>query len=74
MKMLRLLLIIVINITACKSQSVCPDIFQYVKDGGEVQGVITIEYPDPLAEIHLKIQLSIAVSLSSVSGITIRLC
>ena len=68
--MLRLLLIVVICVSACKSQSACSDIFQYVNEGGETQGLITFDNPDAIAEIHLKIQLSIAVPLTSVSGKT----
>lgn len=73
-KMLRLLLIIVISVSACESQSACSDIFQYVNEGGETQGLITFDNPDAIAEIHLKIQLSIAVPLTSVSGKTTWFC
>lgn len=69
-KMLRLLLIIVICVNVCESQSACSENFQYVNDGGETQGLITFENPEQIAEIHLKIQLSIAVPLNSVSGMT----
>lgn len=73
LKMFKLVLIVVIFVSSCKSQSACPENFQYVKDGVEVQGLITFEDPDPVAEINLKIQLSIAVSLPSVSGKTTHL-
>lgn len=73
LKMFKLLLIVVIFVSSCKSQSACPETFQYVKDGDEVQGLITFEDPDPVAEIHLKMQLSIAVPLPSVSRKTTHL-
>lgn len=69
-KMLRLLLITVICVNLCESQSACSENFQYVNEGEETQGLITFENPESIAEIHLKIQLSIGVPLTSVSGMT----
>ncbi|CAO1412374.1 unnamed protein product [Diamesa serratosioi] len=63
--MLRLLLIVVMYVSACKSQSSCSEGFKYVENDGETQGLITFENPESYAEIHLKIQLSIAVPLTS---------
>ena len=68
--MFKVLISILMCISACKSQSLCSDSFNYVKDDGEQQGLITFENPEQTAEINLKIQLSIAVPLPSVSGIT----
>ncbi|CAO1416134.1 unnamed protein product [Diamesa tonsa] len=63
--MFRLLLIFVICVCSCESQSSCSDIFQYVNEGREKQGLITFDNPEPIAEIHLKIQLSVSAALTS---------